>query len=124
MKPSHSHPDRGPIGSGPAHKSGKASGKAIDMRHHGPVAPGSSLPHKDKDLTLPHERDESTGAASTGQSGSGTAGERQRELMGQAAADLAQGLVDTDLRSSPGIDAQKRRELVDTPQPAYGRRKP
>lgn len=92
-------------------------GKPSDGLDHGPVAPGSPLPPDDHDLALPHERDESSGRASTAPHGSGPAGERQREVMGQAAADLAQGQVDTDLHGTPGLDAQRRKELMD---PAAG----
>ena len=88
-------------------------GKPSDVLDHGPVAPGSPLPPDDQDLALPHERDESSGSASTARPGTGTAGERQREVMGQAAADLAQGQVDTDLHATPGLDAQRRKELLD-----------
>ena len=99
----------------------RPSGKASELLGHGPVAPGSSLPARDRDLALPHERDESTGLASTAQAGSGAAGQRQREVMKQAADDLAQGQVDTDLHATPGLDAQRRRALLEAnrrPSPA------
>lgn len=102
-------------------------GKASDVLDHGPVAPGSPLPADDRDLALPHERDESSGTASTAGPGSGAAGERQREVMGQSAADLAQGQVDTDLHASPGLDAQRREELLEEaarPPARGGRRRP
>lgn len=51
---------------------------------------------------LPHERDQITGQA-----------DRQpREVMRQASRDLEAGQVDTDLRATPGLDAQRRRKLV------------
>ena len=43
---------------------------------------------------LPHERDESPDAQDA----------EPRGIMEQAASDLEQGLVDTDLRGTPGID--------------------
>ena len=70
-----------------------------------PHAPGSSPPPQGRGLPLPHERDESTGAAE----------DPPREVMKQAARDLQRGLVDTDMRATPGLDAQKRRELVPGP---------
>lgn len=66
-------------------------------------------------LPLPHERDESVGVAggqATGGLGSGAAGEAQRRLMEQARRDLATGQVDTDLRATPGLDAEHRRALL------------
>jgi len=53
-------------------------------------------------LKLPHERDESVGAA----------GRAPRKVMEQARRDLEAGLVDTDMRATPGLDAQRRRRLV------------
>ncbi|WP_416762939.1 hypothetical protein ACNI65_10660 [Roseateles sp. So40a] len=81
-----------------------------------PVAPGSVKPdatpvHND-DVQLPHERDQSVGADATGGMGTGAAGEDQRAVMGQAHEDLKQGQVDTDLRATPGLDAQRRDRLV------------
>ncbi len=94
-------------------------GKPARLRGHGPVAPGSTAPADDRELALPHERDESPGHASTGQAGRGEAGRRQRRVMQQAADDLAQGQVDTDLRATPGLDAEQRETLVaPTPPPA------
>ena len=54
------------------------------------------------DLQLPHERDESTS----------TDGARPRDVMRRAKADLDAGLVDTDMRATPGLDAQRREELL------------
>jgi len=53
-------------------------------------------------LKLPHERDESVGAA----------GQTPRSVIEQARRDLEAGLVDTDMRATPGLDAQRRRRLV------------
>lgn len=60
-----------------------------------PVAPPAKL-------KLPHERDESVGAA----------GRTPRRVMEQARRDLEAGLVDTDMRATPGLDAPRRRRLV------------
>ncbi|OWQ48039.1 hypothetical protein CDL60_05470 [Roseateles noduli] len=88
-----------------------------------PVAPGSVEPdaaptHNDDDAQLPHERDQSTGGDSTGGMGSGAAGEDQRAVIGQAHEDLKQGQVDTDLRSTPGLDAERRDRLVKDATPS------
>jgi hypothetical protein len=53
-------------------------------------------------LKLPHERDESVGAA----------GQAPRRVIEQARRDLEAGQVDTDMRATPGLDAQRRRRLV------------
>ncbi len=53
-------------------------------------------------LKLPHERDASFGAA----------GRAPRKEMEQARRDLEAGQVDTDMRATPGLDAQRRRRLV------------
>ena len=70
-----------------------------------PQAPGSSPAPQDRGLALPHERDESTGAAD----------DPPREVIKQAARDLERGLVDTDMRATPGLDAERRRRLVPGP---------
>lgn len=57
----------------------------------------------------PHERDESP----DGQD------QQPRGIMKQAASDLAQGLVDTDARATPGIS-----EAVDAAPGATGQAKP
>lgn len=57
-------------------------------------------------LKLPHERDESFGAA----------GGEPRKVIEQARRDLEAGQVDTDMRATPGLDAQRRRRLVKSPQ--------
>jgi hypothetical protein len=63
-------------------------------------APGSAA-----GLTLPHERDESAGVAAT----------RPDPLMVQAKRDIDAGMVDTDMRASPGLDARRRERLVPGP---------
>lgn len=67
--------------------------------------------------SLPHDRDQQ--AASTG---SGT-----NAHIDRAAKDLKQGQVDTDLRATPGLDAERRGEMVKggeraASQPPPGRR--
>lgn len=51
---------------------------------------------KDDQAPLPHERDESTHAP-----------EAPRDIMKQAASDLEQGLVDTDLHGERGVEKVK-----------------
>lgn len=68
--------------------------------------------HVDGTLPLPHERDESTGRTSTGQVGSGAAGEAQRRVIERARRDLEEGQVDTDLHGTPGLDAERRDALL------------
>lgn len=69
------------------------------------VAEGQTRPPADgegNDLQLPHERDESTNADAA----------QPRDVMRQAKADLDAGLVDTDLRATAGLDAQRRDALL------------
>ncbi|MBO9687817.1 MAG: hypothetical protein J7598_14525 [Mitsuaria chitosanitabida] len=81
-----------------------------------PVAPGDleepSPTGSDHDAQLPHERDQSTGGDSTGGMGTGAAGEQQHAVMGQAHEDLQRGQVDTDLRATPGLDAERRDRVL------------
>jgi hypothetical protein len=51
---------------------------------------------------LPHERDQSAQAT----------GDAVRDDMRQAHRDIKRGLVDTDMRATPGLDAKRRHELV------------
>lgn len=55
-----------------------------------------------KDLPLPHERDQATH----------TTAAAPDPMMQQAHRDLEAGLVDTDMRATPGLDAQRRTKLV------------
>ena len=66
-----------------------------------PVA-ATSPPAARPKLKLPHERDESVGAA----------GQAPRKVIEQARRDLEAGQVDTDMRATPGLDAQRRGKLV------------
>jgi hypothetical protein len=56
-------------------------------------------------LELPHERDESTDSAAVAPD----------PVMTQAKRDLDAGLVDTDMRATPGLDARRRSRLVPGP---------
>jgi len=57
------------------------------------------------DLLLPHERDESTNTTAV----------EPDPVIKQAKRDIDAGLVDTDMRATPGLDAERRRELVPGP---------
>jgi hypothetical protein len=53
-------------------------------------------------LALPHERDESTDAP-----------DHAREpIVAQAQRDIDAGMVDTDMRATPGLDLELRTRLV------------
>lgn len=58
-----------------------------------------------KSLRLPHERDQSTDAVSPA----------PQEVMIQAKKDIDAGLVDTDMRATPGLDAEQREAMVPGP---------
>lgn len=58
-----------------------------------------------KELALPHERDESTRSTAA----------QPDPVMVQAKRDLDAGLVDTDMRASPGLDNERRAALVPGP---------
>lgn len=57
------------------------------------------------DLSLPHERDESTDTTAV----------QPDPVIKQAKRDIDAGLVDTDMWATPGLDAERRRELVPGP---------
>ena len=68
-----------------------------------PHAPGQSAPSEaGVGLPLPHERDESIGMTAA----------TPDPAIEQARRDLAAGQVDTDLRATPGLDAQRRKDLL------------
>ena len=77
-------------GSGPA-----AVGRA-------PLAPGADVASERVGLPLPHERDESTHSVAA----------KPDPVMVQAHRDMEAGMVDTDMRATPGMDAQRRAALV------------
>lgn len=59
------------------------------------------------ELPLPHERDQALGHSA----------HEPDPLIERAAKDLDEGQVDTDLRNTPGLDAQRRERMVRTPPP-------
>jgi len=81
----------------------------------GPTAPGQPGADGSDEVQMPHERDESVGGDSTSGQGSGAAGENQRRVAQRAADDLEQGQVDTDLRATPGLDAERRGRIAGPP---------
>lgn len=74
----------------------------------GGLAPGRPADIKGVDLPLPHERDQALGQVAS----------VPDPIMRQAKRDLDAGLVDTDMRAVPGLDAGHRRNLVPTPMPS------
>jgi len=56
-------------------------------------------------LALPHERDESTNATALAPD----------PVIAQARRDIDTGLVDTEMRATPGLDASRRARLVPGP---------
>ena len=54
------------------------------------------------DLPLPHERDQAIGSVST----------QTDPVIEQAHADIEAGQVDTDMRATPGLDAENRARLL------------
>lgn len=58
-------------------------------------------------LPMPHERDQATKQV----------GHTDDPVMRQARRDIDNGLVDTDMRATPGLDAERRARLVPTPAP-------
>ena len=66
---------------------------------------GAKPPALNPDLPLPHERDESVDATA----------DAPDPRMVQAQRDIDAGLVDTDMRAIPGLDAKRRARLVPGP---------
>lgn len=66
---------------------------------------GTKAPLSKPGLKLPHERDESTNV---------TANAPDPKMV-QAKRDIDAGLVDTDMRATPGLDAKRRERLVPGP---------
>ncbi len=75
-----------------------------------PLAPGAGEPSQGVGLALPHELDESTPSVAA----------EPDPVMLQAHRDIEAGLVDTDMRATAGLDAQRRAGLV----PGAGGRPP
>lgn len=76
-------------------------GRLVATPPHGAKAPEAAA-----GLALPHERDESTDAATAG---------APDPVMAQAKRDVDAGLVDTDMRATPGLDVKRRARLVPGP---------
>lgn len=70
-----------------------------------PAAPAAPASSAAPELALPHERDET--AAFTNPD--------VDPVMAQAKRDIDAGLVDTDMRATPGLDAALRAKLVPGP---------
>ena len=88
----HSTPvPHGPVPSGPAAATAGPAGAA-------PPGSGAAV----ADLPLPHERDQALQAVNP----------EPQPLIEQARRDIEAGQVDTDLRATPGLDAQQRQKLV------------
>jgi hypothetical protein len=76
-----------------------------------PAAPGSQPTAPAPDLPLPHERDQAVHQTAS----------QPDKVIAQAKRDLDAGMVDTDMRATPGTDAQRREAMVPTP-PGHSRR--
>lgn len=63
---------------------------------------GAKAPLSAPGLALPHERDES----------SNTTADAPDPVIAQAKRDIDAGMVDTDMRATPGLDAKHRASLV------------
>jgi hypothetical protein len=72
-----------------------------------PLAPGSSPREGGAGLPLPHERDEAAGHVTA----------KPDPQIAQAKRDLDAGQVDTDMRATPGLDAERRDDLVPPAKP-------
>ena len=66
---------------------------------------GAKAPRSAPGLALPHERDEAAPATAA----------TPDPVMAQAKRDLDAGQVDTDMRATPGLDAERRARLVPGP---------
>lgn len=67
-----------------------------------PHAAGAAPARDTARLELPHERDQNLDATAA----------QPEPVIEQAARDLQQGQVDTDLRATPGLDAERRARLL------------
>lgn len=67
---------------------------------------GAGTPGPASGLALPHERDELNHA---------TTAVKPDPAMVQAKRDLDAGMVDTDMRATPGLDSERRNSLVPGP---------
>ena len=98
-------PDEGPIPplipDDPEHE------RLVDPAARGPqVGPRrAKAPRSEPGLPLPHERDESPDPAAVAPD----------PVIAQAKRDIDAGMVDTDMRATPGLDAELRARLVPGP---------
>ncbi len=69
----------------------------------GGTQPPASTGDTDGAMRMPFERDQSSDSSA----------DRPRAVIKQAKKDLDAGLVNTDLRGSPGQDAEQQRKLLD-----------
>ena len=84
-----------------------ASAPGLTARTDAVLAPlGAPAPPPQQHLPLPRERDEARG---------GTA-RPPDDVIRQAQRDIDRALVDTDLRATPGLDAERRKALVQSPE--------
>lgn len=68
-----------------------------------PIAPGAPPPRpSEPELPLPHERDEASGQAAR----------KTDPVIEQAHRDIDAGMVDTDMRATPGLDGARREAMV------------
>ena len=79
--------------------------KTEDVVHQEPLSP-----KQEEELLLPHDRDETTGSASTA---SATTHQESRDMVKQAVEDIERGLKDTERRGipsdvPPGIGKKQR----------------
>lgn len=86
-------------------KVARAAGPRRATRPLSPKARGPVGPAPGADLALPHERDESSTASAA----------TPDPVMAQAKRDSDAGLVDTDMRATPGLDAERRARLIPGP---------
>lgn len=93
--PSPRSPKRPPVAPDTAPRESINTGKP-------PHAPGARGKKGHEALELPHERDEGLQATKA----------EPDPVIEQAGRDLAAGQVDTDLRATPGLDAQRREQLL------------
>ncbi len=88
-------------GKAPAQQPAKGGKNLPGQVGQAPHAPGEAGAAQ-AGLRLPHERDQSVDATS----------DAPDPVIRQAHDDLAQGQVDTDMRQTPGLDAQQREKLL------------
>ena len=84
------------------------SGSALRIGEKTSIS-GLTAPSHGTDAALPHERDQAVGQVAR----------EPDPIILQAKHDLDAGLVDTDMRATPGLDAARRGRLV--PGPTRGK---